>query len=129
MVGTFPNDHKTPWGRLIGAAIDTVPGLIAFRTTNKAGAVLELGLAVLVGVGAAAALAHLRTPIRRRVALGVVTAVVAGSVAPALSDDLDWVRMDVPRYWDQAAEVVNSRGDASRVLMVPGTGVPGYSWG
>lgn len=129
MVGTFPNDHKTAWGRLVGAAIDTVPGLIAFRTTNKAGAVLELGMAVLVGLAAAALLPRLRTSLHRKIAVGAAMAVAAGSVAPALSGDLDWVRMDVPAYWDQAAEVVNARGGESRVLMVPGTGLPGYSWG
>lgn len=129
MVGTFPNDDKSAWGRAVGAAIEHVPGLIAFRTTNKAGAVIELGLAVLVALAAAAVVPWLRTARARWVAGWTAAALVAGAVAPAMSGDLFWVRMDVPSYWDEAADVVNARPGDSRVLMVPGTGVPGYSWG
>ena len=129
MVGTFPNDSKSAWGRAVGAAIDDVPGLIAFRTTNKAGAVLELGMAVLVALAVAAIVPRLTTATSRWVAGWTAVALVAGAVAPALSGDLFWVRMDVPTYWKQAAAAVNERPGDSRVLMVPGTGVPGYSWG
>ena len=37
--------------------------------------------------------------------------------------------MDVPEYWYEAAEAVNKGDDEGRVLMVPGTAVPEYSWG
>lgn len=129
MVGTFPNDDKSVLGRAIGAAIESVPGVIAFRTTNKAGAVLELGLAVLVGLAAAAVVPRLRTSTSRWVAGWTAAALAAGAVAPAVSGDLFWVRMDMPGYWQQAARAVNDRPGDSRVLMVPGTGVPAYSWG
>lgn len=129
MVGTFPHDDQTPWGRAVGAAIDNVPGLIAFRTTNKAGAVLELGLAVLVGLGAMSIAQWVRSFWARAVALLGAAAVVAGSVFPALTGDLYQIPMDLPKYWNQAADVVNERGADSRVLMVPGTGLPSYSWG
>jgi len=129
MVGTFPNDDKTAWGRAVGAAIEDVPGLIAFRTTNKAGAVLELGLSVLVALAAAAVVPRLSNVTARWMAGWTAAALVVGAVAPAMSGDLFWVRMDVPAYWDEAADAVNARPGDSRVLMVPGTGVPGYSWG
>ncbi|KGN32686.1 hypothetical protein N802_17150 [Knoellia sinensis KCTC 19936] len=129
MVGTFPTDDKSSWGRLVAAALDNIPGLIAFRTTNKAGAVLELGMAVLVGLAAQAILPHLKTSTLRWTAFWSTVAIVAGSVAPALSGGMYWVRMDVPDYWNEAAGAVNARPGDSRVLMVPGTGVPGYSWG
>lgn len=129
MVGTFPNAHKSGWGAFVGKAIEDVPGLIAFRTTNKAGAVLELGMAVLVALAVQVAVPRLRTVTQRSAAAGTAVVLVAGSVAPALSGDMFWVRMDVPKYWNQAADVVNARPGDSRVLMVPGTGVPGYSWG
>lgn len=128
MVGTFPNDPQSIWGRFVASALESVPGLIAFRTTNKAGAVLELGLAVLIGLAAQAVLPHLRTSAMRWGAFWTSAAIVAGSVAPALSGDMYWVRMDVPEYWNEAAQVVNDRPGDSRVLMVPGTGVPAYSW-
>lgn len=128
MVGTFPHENQTPWGRLVNGMIDNIPGVIAFRTTNKAGAVLELGLAVLIGLGAMG-VARWAHGMWRRIVAGVgAVAVVAASVFPALTGDLYQIPMDVPAYWDEAADLVNSRGDESRVLMVPGTGLPAYSW-
>lgn len=129
MVGTFPNDNKSAWGAFVGRALEDVPGLIAFRTTNKAGAVLELGMAILIALAVQVAIPLLRTSTQRRAAMGTATVLVAGSIAPALSGDMFWVRMDLPKYWTQAADTVNARTGDSRVLMVPGTGVPGYSWG
>lgn len=129
MVGSFPYDNQTPWGRALGATIDNVPGLIAFRTTNKAGAVLELGMAVLIGLGAMGVARWARSVWKRALALLGAAAVVAGSVFPALTGDLYQVPMDLPKYWTEAASVVNSRGADTRVLMVPGTGLPSYSWG
>ncbi|WP_353953641.1 alpha-(1-_3)-arabinofuranosyltransferase family protein [Knoellia sp. S7-12] len=129
MVGSFPFHDQTPWGRALGMTIETVPGLIAFRTTNKAGAVLELGMAVLVGLGVMGIAPWVRSVWVRLVAgLGGVI-IVAGSVFPALTGDLYHVPMDLPKYWNEAADVVNARGADSRVLMVPGTGLPAYSWG
>lgn len=129
MVGTFPHERPSLWGRVVGQSFDSIPGLIAFRTTNKAGAVLELGMAVLIGLGAAGIAARSTTLWARSVASLLAVGVVAGSVFPALTGDLYQTRMDVPKYWNQAAQLVNSRGADSRVLMVPGTGVPAYSWG
>lgn len=129
MVGTFPNDHKSGWGSFVGRALEDVPGLIAFRTTNKAGAVLELGMAILIALAVQVALPLLRTSAQRWAATATAMVLVVGSVAPAFSGDMFWVRMDLPKYWTQAADAVNARPGDSRVLMVPGTGVPGYSWG
>lgn len=129
MVGSFPYDNQTPWGRALAATIDNVPGLIAFRTTNKAGAVLELGLAVLIGLGAMG-VSRWAGPVWKRAVAGLgAVAVVAGSVFPALTGDLFQVPMDLPKYWNEAAATVNDRGADTRVLMVPGTGLPSYSWG
>lgn len=129
MVGTHPVEHSTPWGRALVGVIENVPGLIAFRTTNKAGAVLELGMAVLIGLAAMAIAVRLHQLWQRAVALAAAAAVVAGSVFPALTGDLYWIPMDMPEYWNEASELVNARGADSRVLMVPGTGLPSYSWG
>lgn len=129
MVGAFSTGQPSPWARLIEASVETVPGLVAFRTTNKFGAVLELGLAVLIGIGVAAISVRLATLAGRLLAVSLALAVTAASVAPALTGGLFWVSMDVPDYWDKAAKEVNARGGASRVLMVPGVGIPEYTWG
>lgn len=129
MVGTFSTGKATVWGRAIESALDTIPGLVAFRTTNKVGAVLELGLAVLIGMAAAALSERLVTSWHRAGALLAAAAVTAGSIAPALVGGMFWIPMDVPEYWKDAARSINERGGDSRVLMVPGVGVPQYTWG
>src|SRR5690606_9674305 len=101
----------------------------AFRTTNKVGAVLELGLALLIGLAAAALAERLTIGWQRVTAVVLTGLVAAASYAPALTGGLYWIPMDTPRYWFDAAESVNARGGDSRVLMVPGVGVPNYSWG
>jgi len=129
MVGTFSPGQPTPWARLLAFSIAEVPGLVAFRTTNKFGGILLLGLAVLIGLGAAELGARWVSTGRRVTAALAAAAVTAGSVAPALTGGLFWVTMDVPEYWHDVAMEVNARGGESRVLMVPGVAVPEYSWG
>jgi arabinofuranan 3-O-arabinosyltransferase len=128
MVGLHPVESPTPYGRALRWAFETVPGLVALRTTNKAGGVLLLGLALLVGLGAAAVAGRVRAPSRRALVLLPVTAVVAAGVAPALAGDLYPVRMPVPDYWRQAAADLDARG-SGRVLMVPGVARASYRWG
>jgi arabinofuranan 3-O-arabinosyltransferase len=53
MVGLFPAGSPSPFGRLLRAAFDKVPGAIAFRTTNKAGALAALAIALLIALGVA----------------------------------------------------------------------------
>jgi arabinofuranan 3-O-arabinosyltransferase len=129
MVGSFPYADPTPWGKALRGFFDSVPGAIAFRTTNKAGAVLELGLCILVGLASAELSRRVRVP-RARVGLVLVAAaVVAGSVAPALSGGLYPVELRLPQYWKTAAANINSGADQSRVLTVPGTNLANYQWG
>ena len=53
MVGLFPTSNPSPLGRLLNRAFLHVPGAIAFRTTNKAGALAALAMALLVALGVA----------------------------------------------------------------------------
>ena len=50
MVGLHPTESPTPVGRLLRWSFDHVAALGALRTTNKAGAVLVLGVALLAGL-------------------------------------------------------------------------------
>ncbi|HEY6796935.1 MAG TPA: alpha-(1-_3)-arabinofuranosyltransferase family protein [Kineosporiaceae bacterium] len=129
MVGMHPPDAPTPFGRLLGLAFERVPGAVAFRTTNKAGAVLELGLGLLVGLGAAAFATRL--PGRRaRVSAGSAAALVAAlGVAPAFGGGLFSLRAPVPGYWREAAGDLDDAGSATRVLFVPGDVQAQYRWG
>ncbi len=134
MVGAFPFDHPSATGRASLWAFANVPGAIALRTTNKAGAVLELGLSVLIALGAMY-LAHrfpatTRHPVvARRVVTAAVALVAAVSVLPALVGNLFLVRLDLPSYWEEAAHTVNSESARDRVMLTPGIALADYSWG
>ena len=78
MVGLFPPAAPSPFGRLLSAAFERVPGAIAFRTTNKAGALVALAYALLLGLGAA----ELFRRRRARAALAGVVAAASRSSWP-----------------------------------------------
>lgn len=128
MVGVYPYDHRTWWGRALAAVLDHVPGAIAFRTTNKIGALLCLGLALLAGAGVAE-LSRRASRWTRPAVLVVVGAIAVGSVWPAFTGNLFQTRIQLPDYWKEAAASINHGDPATRVLTVPGTGLANYTWG
>ena len=65
MVGLFPTSNPSLFGRLLNRAFAEVPGAIAFRTTNKAGALAALAITLLVAVGVAELFLSNRDPIHR----------------------------------------------------------------
>jgi arabinofuranan 3-O-arabinosyltransferase len=139
MVGLHPPDSSTPFGRLLEAAFEHVPGAVAFRTTNKAGAVLVLGVALLTALGAAAVAPRLRTPGRRSAAAVAVVTLAVGVTAPAWTGDLFGTRVPLPAYWRDAASAVDAAAGSTapvgtavgrgRVLFAPGSALTRYRWG
>jgi len=131
MVGLFPPSTPSPFGRLLRAAFEHVPAAIAFRTTNKVGALVALAYALLFGLGAAELFRRASGSERRwRAALAVaVAAVLAVAVLPAWSGGLYPIRYRVPDYWRRLARDVNAGPADSRVLLVPGTSNTFYRWG
>jgi len=130
MVGLFPPTAPSPFGRLLRAAFDAVPGAIAFRTTNKAGALAALAYALLFGFGAAELFPRTIPTIAWRAALaGAVAVVLAVAVMPAWTGGLYPLRYDVPGYWRRLARDVNAGPADSRVLLAPGTSNVPYRWG
>ena len=129
MVGTFPDADPSAWGTMVRTVLDDVPGAIAFRTTNKAGAVLELGVALLVAAACVEVARRVRGPSARAGLVAVGLATVAAGVAPAWSGDIFPIRLDLPGYWSQAADHVNASDRPGRVLVVPGLRLAEYSWG
>ena len=130
MVGLFPPGASSPFGRLLEGAFDKVPGAIAFRTTNKAGALAALGITMLVALGAAELAT--RPGLRDRVRAGAATAgavVLALAVLPAWTGGLNLARFRIPDYWYQAAHDLNLGSSLNRVLMVPGEVLADYRWG
>jgi arabinofuranan 3-O-arabinosyltransferase len=127
MVGLYPPGSPSLFGRLLRAAFDHLPGLIAFRTTNKAGAVLMLGLAILVALGVDALVPRLSSGERWAAALGAA-AVLAVSVAPVWSGALFPGALPVPSYWQLATNDLDTRGSSWRVWLVPGETNSHYRW-
>jgi arabinofuranan 3-O-arabinosyltransferase len=131
MVGLFPPATPSPFGRLLSAAFAHVPGAIAFRTTNKAGALVALAYALLFGFGAAELFrrgARAERPWRGAVAAAVAV-VLAVAVLPAWTGGLYPIRYQVPGYWHQLASDVNAGQDLTRVLLAPGASNTAYRWG
>jgi arabinofuranan 3-O-arabinosyltransferase len=127
MVGMFPLPPSTPFGRTLDRAFDRIPGAMAFRTTNKAGPLVALALALLVGVGARHVWSRAGKA-RPAVAAGAVL-VVALSTYPAWSGSLYASASKVPPYWEKAAADLNKESSASRVLLLPGDFLSLYRWG
>ena len=130
MVGLFPTGAPTPFARLLDAAFRHLPGAIAFRTTNKAGALAALGITVLVAAGVAELWRRRNGP-GRAAALLAALAVLAVAVLPAWTGGLHLERYRVPGYWEQAAADLNRQAGpaAGRVLFLPGQVQADYRWG
>lgn len=129
MVGVHPPDDPSPFGRALEAGFATVPGLVALRTTNKAGGVLLLGTALLVALLAEALRRRVTAPRARAALAGAAAVVLLGSVAPAVAGPLAPVQMELPAYWTQVAADLDQDPGRGRVLVLPGTHVPQYRWG
>ncbi|TWP37127.1 alpha-(1-_3)-arabinofuranosyltransferase domain-containing protein [Leekyejoonella antrihumi] len=130
MVGAFPseNDPASPFGHLLVWFLH-LPGMGAFRTTNKIGALLALGFALAIGAAAVRLGPRL---MRRDGATPVVWAVgfslLFAWTLPALTNRLYTSQMDVPGYWHQAADALNQGNPQSSVLFLPGQVAPSYRW-
>lgn len=123
MVGLFPPAAPSPLGRLMALAFADLPGAIAFRTTNKAGALAAVAVAILLALGARE-LTRLSKPLTV-----IAVLVVFGATMPAWTGNLHPVRSDPPGYWQAAADDLDGGDAASRVLFVPGQTLARYRWG
>ena len=130
MVGMFPaqDDSASPFGVLLGHLLQ-LPGLSAFRTTNKIGAMLVVGITIALAVGAVTVT---RSLARRSgvapFAAGAAVMVLLVWAAPAFTGKLYTSQMDIPNYWRQAAKSVDAADAQSAVLMLPGQTQSDYRW-
>ena len=146
MVGI--HDSASPFGRLLSFSFDQSELALGFRNTYKAGAGLMLAIAALLGVGVASAVAgaaqgspgerpNRRTrgglrPLARGLLVPVfVAAVLVVASYPFWTDRLypDSGFRDIPAYWDQAFENLETREQPGRMLVLPGAEDAQYRWG
>jgi arabinofuranan 3-O-arabinosyltransferase len=127
MVGIFPPPSPSLFGKALRWGFDHVPGAGAFRTTNKIGALLVLGTAVLVAALAAKGLGRRNPWQRAATTLGLVVLLAAGTV-PAWTGKLYSSTVDVPGYWKQAAADLNAGSPDERVWFIPGEVLAAYRW-
>lgn len=127
MSGGHPPSHPAPFGRALLWGFEHLPQLIAFRTTNKAGALAMLGLTLLAALGADALWPRLRGARRAWVA-GLTAFGVVMSVTPVWLGLLFPGQLSVPVYWRVAAQDLTDRGGGGRVLALPGETNALYRW-
>ena len=129
-VGAHPWQSSTPAGAAFKAWTTTDAGL-AFRSTPRAVPLIALGLAVLLGAGAAA-VGSWRPALRVPTAAGLLVLICLNQMAlfrgQMVEPTLDRPQ-DVPQYWTDAAAYLDT-GDASyRVAEIPGIDFATYRWG
>ncbi|NHN54957.1 DUF3367 domain-containing protein [Calidifontibacter sp. DB0510] len=130
MVGAFPDPARP--ASLFGRAfvqLMQLPFASAFRTTNKIGAVLALGFSVAIGCAAVRWWPRLRgRALLPELAAACAVILVASWVLPALTNRLYLSQLNIPQYWQQAAEAADRGSANSTVLFLPGQVRPAYRW-
>ncbi|MBA2625034.1 MAG: DUF3367 domain-containing protein, partial [Acidimicrobiia bacterium] len=130
-VGAYPYASPSPLGWQFKAIATSSSAGLAMRSTPRAVPLVALGLALLVGAGVAA-LARSR-PRLVSSATALVAIVAALGLPPLWTGDLIGDNLqrpeEVPEYWEQATAFLDERGDATRVLEVPGSDFASYRWG
>lgn len=131
MVGLFPSDSPYAAGRLLLRIFESVPASLAFRTTNKVGAVVVLAyaLALAIGVGSWQRATHHSTTLVRRSGLAVATVALLGASMPMWNGSLYPLGYEVPATWHQATADLDDHPERGRVLVVPGGTGGNYRWG
>lgn len=148
MVGPYPLDDSSPWGRAWLWAAREVPGFAALRSTYKVGSSYALGTAALFAIGVAVAAGSFpsqRTAAtvrgdeepsggtRRRLCWAAGAGVVVLAAVPFWSGNLydPVLRLDdgVPDYWLDAMEWLDAQDGDTRVMTFPGLTRARYRWG
>jgi arabinofuranan 3-O-arabinosyltransferase len=134
MVGAFPVTSSTPFGHFLLDAFARSPTMLSFRNTYKAAPLLAIGIAGLVGVGAATLIRVVRgwRPSVAPIAGLAIFALVAIVAFPFWTGRLYRPGTSLkqpPSYWLASARWLNRQPGDGRVLVLPSTVDAGYRWG
>ncbi|NLA37208.1 MAG: DUF3367 domain-containing protein, partial [Actinobacteria bacterium] len=129
-VGAHPFDEPSIYGTVFKSFASSGPGL-ALRSTPRAIPLVALAFAVFLGAGVAAA-AKAR-PDRRLVYASAAIVLVMANLSPLFTghmiDPYLEFPNDVPDYWRDAANGIDSGDHDTRVLEIPGIEFANYRWG
>ena len=135
-VGAHPYAHSTPLGALFKAFASNSTAGLAMRSTGRAAPLVVLALALFLGLGTNVVSERLRARGRVTLALAAPLVVVGLLLVnfPAVYDGSLYGKNlqrpeDVPSYWTQAIAAASARGNATRILEVPGSDFASYTWG
>ena len=135
-VGAHPYDSPTPIGAAFKGLAGTSTAAFALRSTGRATPLVVLGMTALLASGVNALWTWLRSQNRSRIALAipVLVGVMVIVNLPALWNESFYGANlqrdeDIPQYWKDATAYLDSQGDKSRVLELPGADFASYRWG
>ena len=131
MVGIFPPERPYAAGRMILRLFDSVPASLAFRTTNKVGAVVVLAyaLALAIGIWSWQRSTHHSTRMVHRSGIALAAVLLFGASMPLWNGSLYPLGYHVPTTWRQATADLDQHPERGRVLVVPGGTGGNYRWG
>jgi len=127
MVGIHPVGDPSPFGSALETAYETSPFARGFRSMYKAGAGLQLALALLVGIVWQASVAW-----RRITGLVLVGAVVFTASLPFWTGGLYPTadrHDEVPEYWEDAFTWFEGQPSEPGVSILPSLARTRYRWG
>ncbi|WP_421121054.1 alpha-(1-_3)-arabinofuranosyltransferase family protein [Aquihabitans daechungensis] len=131
MVGLFPPTDPYPAGSLLSTIFDKVPASLAFRTTNKVGAVVVLAETIALVIGWRTWEGRMRQRGRTVRFLGVagISLLLFGISAPLWNGGLYPLGYTIPGSWERATDRLDADRQETRVLVVPGGTGGNYRWG
>lgn len=129
-VGGHPWDFPSVLGAAFKAFTRTDAGL-SLRSTPRAVPLVVLGTAIFLGAGVDAI--GRRVPRSALPAAGLVSALLLLNFPPMFNGTMVANNLKrpeaVPDYWTADAKYLDSRGDSTRVLEIPGAEFASYRWG
>ena len=128
MLGVNSSGWQGPLGQGLTWLFEHLPAAAAFRTTNKLGSGLVLGLALAIGAGLGTERWQRLFRVREATAVTAVVVVAAIAAGPILPGQLHPLQIPIPDYWFVAADATDQPAD-HRLAFLPGNAQTRYLWG
>ena len=129
-IGSHPYDSPSILGGIFREWTLSDSGL-ALRSTPRVLPLLLLSIAVFLGAGIAAL--SLFRPRLEHFATFLISLLIIGNLSPLWTGSLlgETVQRpeEIPQYWNETADYLDSKDSSTRVLEIPGADFSAYRWG